>query len=38
MYALHVNAIKQNAAPTGRSVAVRALSGTGTMFDLPRGS
>ena len=38
MYALHAIATQQNAAPAERSVVVRALSGTGMTFDLPRGS
>ena len=38
MYAPAVIATQHNAAPAGRSVAVRALGGTGMTFDLPRGS
>jgi hypothetical protein len=38
MYAPAAIAIQHNAAPAGRSVVVRALSGTGMTFDLPRGS
>ena len=38
MYAHAAIATQQNAAPAGRSVVVRALSGAGMTFDLPRGS
>jgi hypothetical protein len=38
MSALHAIATQQNAPAEGRGVVVRARSGNGMTFDLPRGS
>jgi hypothetical protein len=38
MYALSVIATQPGTAPKGRPVVVRAESGNGMTFDLPRGS